>query len=482
MVRVVSIDEAAVVVRFASYNDIPFTVRSGGVSTSGASTTHGGIVLDMSHLRKVHVYPDTRIVTVQGGALWEDVDTAASQYKLAVVGSTLNQIGAAGATLGGGYGWLTGQYGLAIDNLLWAKMILADGSIVTASQAQHPDLFWAIRGAGQSFGIAAELGFRAHEQNHHVFAGTLGFTVDKLAAIVDFANQFDATTDGKQGLWFGFTKLPSMAECSVLVVLFYNGPHAAAARFFGPILALESLFDGTQMLPYDSLNGILNTVDILTARRRSLPSSDISYPAKNKETSLRKSLRGSNVALPLDPEFVLSTYNDFNSIVSDYPETKDSRLLFELLPNKQVTAVPNDATAFASRGPYYNVTSLFEWSDPDLDDRICHLQRNLMEQIGLTAGVALQPNYQVSTHGTGIYANYAGMFSVFFRSFPFSPFPTLELVEMGQEGLLFTGHDVAIRDIFGDNLPRLRELKKNYDPHNTFKKWHNLNAAVDSPG
>ncbi|OJJ65581.1 hypothetical protein ASPBRDRAFT_70307 [Aspergillus brasiliensis CBS 101740] len=448
MVRVTSANEAATVVRFATSHEIPFTVRGGGYSTSGASTTHGGIVLDLSRLREVHVDPHSRVLKVQGGALWEDVDVAAAQYKLAVVGSTLNQIGVAGATLGGGYGWLTGQYGLAIDNLLWVRMILADGRIVTASEEQHPDLFWAIRGAGQSFGVAVELCFRAHKQDHHVFAGTLLFTADKLPALVNFANQFETITDGKQGFWFGFTMLPSMTQCSILAVVFYNGPQAAAQEFFSPILLLNSVVNKTQMLPYDSLNGILNTADIL-ARRQSRSRFDINYPA-DKSAGHRKSLRGSNITLPLDVEFVLSIYSEFNSILRDYPQTRDSRLLFELLPNTQLAKIPNDAAAFTSRGFYYNVSTLFEWSEAYLDHRIRSLQKSLMDRIGRLGGVARQPNYNMSKHGTGLYANYAG-------------------------------HNVPIKEIFGDNLPRLRELKKKYDPHNTFRKWHNLNAFIDSP-
>ncbi|GKZ75196.1 hypothetical protein AnigIFM50267_003127 [Aspergillus niger] len=448
MVRVTSADEAAIVVRFATRHDVPFAVKGGGYSTSGASTTHGGIVLDLSKLREVHVYPDSLVLAVQGGALWKDVDVAAAQYKLAVVGSTLNQIGAAGATLGGGYGWLTGEYGLAIDNLLWVRLILADGTTVIASEEQHPDLFWAIRGAGQSFGVAIELGLRAHIQDHHVFAGTLLFTPDKLPTLVDFANRFETITDGRQGFWFGFTMQPSMTQCSVLVVVFYNGTQAAAQKFFSPILSLESLNNGTQMLPYDSLNGVLDRGSIV-AHRGHRSRVDIKYPA-DMSVGPRKSLRGSNITLPLDVAFVLSIYEAFDCVLKNYPQTRESRLLFELLPNSQLAKVPNDATAYASRGHYYNVSTLFKWNEAHLDDKIRSLQKNLMDRIGVLAGIERQPNYNMSEHGTGLYANYAG-------------------------------HDVPIKRIFGENLPRLRELKKKYDPHNTFRKWHNLNALVDSP-
>ncbi|OJI99795.1 hypothetical protein ASPVEDRAFT_81387 [Aspergillus versicolor CBS 583.65] len=439
-VRVTSASEAATVVRFAAQHSVPFTVKGGGYSTSGASTSHGGIVLDLSRLRRIHVDPQLRVVTAQGGALWEDIDVAAAQYGLAVVGSTLSHIGAAGATLGGGYGWLTGQYGLAIDNLLWVRVILADGSVVTASEEEYSDLFWAIRGAGQSFGVALELGFRAHRQEHPVFAGTLLFEADKLSAIVEFANKFETITDGKQGFWFGFRMQDQMAQCSILVVVFYNGPEEAAKEFFAPLLSLESVMDGTKMLPYDSLNGVLATAE--TQPPDSLTGVEAPYPAE-KAVSPRRSLRGSNITLPLGAGFVFEIYNEFDNLLRHYPQARDSRLLFELIPNKQIRAVSNQATAFASRGTYYNVSTLFEWDDAGLDDRIKSLQEDLMSRIGDEGGISRKSDYNVSKHGTGLYANYA------------SP-------------------KVPLETIFGDNLPRLRELKKKYDPQNTFRKWHNM--------
>ncbi|KAL4788396.1 hypothetical protein BJX76DRAFT_316411 [Aspergillus varians] len=446
-VRVSSTDEAAAVVRFATSYKIPLAVKGGGFSTTGASTTHGGIVLDLFRLRRVEVDSDSRVVTAQGGALWADIDVAAAQYGLAVVGSTLNHIGAAGATLGGGYGWLTGQHGLAIDNLLWVKIILADGSVVTASEQEYPDLFWAVRGAGQSFGVAIELGFRAHERDHNpVFAGSLLFSADKLPRIVEFANRFEAITDGKQGFWFGFTMLSSTDKCAILVVVFYDGTQKAAEEFFSPVLSLESVANSTQVLPYDALNGILNTVDTLT-RSKNSSGVNVTYPV-DQSVGPRKSLRGSNITLPLDFDFVRSIYNEFNGILTDCPQASDSRLLFEILPNIQITKVPNNATAFASRGPYYNVTTLFKWNETGLDSRMSSLQRNLMDNIGTHAGIIRMPGYNISKHGTGLYANYAG-------------------------------HDVPVKAIFGDNLPRLQELKKKYDPDNVFRKWHNIKAPID---
>lgn len=346
------------------------------------------------------------MVIAEGGALWEDIDVAAAQHGLAVVGSTLNQIGAAGATLGGGYGWLTGQYGLTIDNLLWARIILADGSIITVSKTQHPDLFWALRGAGQSFGVCIELAFQAHKQPHPVFAGTLVFSADCLPGIVRFANQFEKITDGKQALWFGFIMIPAMHECSILVALFYNGTQADADRFFSPLISLQPTMNSTQMLPYDRVNGMLSDID-KAFRHESLEDFDIPSPNKTGMEP-RKSLDGSNFTLPLDINFVESIYDEFNRALQQWPQARESRIFFEILPNTQVNKIANDDTAFASRGPYYNVSSLFKWHEANSENMIHKFQRNLMERIGNQAGIAQRHHYCSAEHGTGLYANYAG--------------------------------------------------------------------------
>src|ERR1700759_2978262 len=107
---------------------------------------------------------------------------------------TVNHTGVGGLTLGGGFGYLSPKYGLVIDNLRSAELVLADGSIVRASEIEHPDLFWAIRGCGSSFAICTEFVIQAHDQPNPVWAGMIGFTPDKLEALVAFANKFHETS------------------------------------------------------------------------------------------------------------------------------------------------------------------------------------------------------------------------------------------------------------------------------------------------
>ncbi len=120
-------------------------------------------------MRHVSVDPETKIITAQGGCIWADVDNAAADHDLAAVGGTVNHTGIGDLTLGGGYGYLTPAHGMVVDNLLSVQLVLADGSIVTASQSENTDLFWASRGAGIGFGVATSFVYQAYEQKEPVW-------------------------------------------------------------------------------------------------------------------------------------------------------------------------------------------------------------------------------------------------------------------------------------------------------------------------
>lgn len=382
---VTSSDEVSKVVSFASKRYNPLVVQAGGHNTSGSSSTHGGIVISLSKMRKVLVDPASMTVAVQGGAIWADVDLAAAEHGLAVVGCTANHTGVGGTTLGGGYGWLTGRYGLVIDNLISVQMVLADGSIVIASATEHPDLFWAVRGAGQDFGVVTEFVFRAHPQKTMVFGGLLYFTVDRLSQVVEFANRFEQLTDGNQGCFVGFTAPPLMEHSAIVVMTFYNGPQLEAEKFFAPLLSLDPIVNETGMVPYPKINTMINRAAMFGGRKR---------------------FSGTNITLPLDVKFIHEIFEDFDTIMRSYPMAGDSVLAIELVSYTQVIKVSNDATACANRGRYYNVGSVFCWHHAELDGRMRSLQRTLMKKIEERAGIA--KGHGSWQQGAGVYANYAG--------------------------------------------------------------------------
>jgi hypothetical protein len=144
-------------VRAARVHGLPLSVRGGGHDWAGRALRHDGLVIDLSGMRQVEVDPCARVATVAGGATVQDVLAAAAPHGLVAVTGSCGAVGMAGLTLGGGYGPLTPKYGLALDNLLGAEIILADGRRLTADALEHPELFWALRGGGGNFGVVTSM-------------------------------------------------------------------------------------------------------------------------------------------------------------------------------------------------------------------------------------------------------------------------------------------------------------------------------------
>ncbi len=162
IVRPTGPDGVAAVIAFARAHDLPIAIRCGGHNGGGLGSVDDGVVCDLSLLKSITVDPTTRTVRVGGGCVSSEVDAATDPHGLAVPTGIISSTGVAGLTLGGGSGYLTRRHGLTIDNLLSAELVLADGSRVTASTDENPDLFWAIRGGGGNFGVVTEFTFRAH--------------------------------------------------------------------------------------------------------------------------------------------------------------------------------------------------------------------------------------------------------------------------------------------------------------------------------
>ena len=161
--RVPSADDVAMASRFARDHGLPLAVRGGGHNGAGLGTVDDGVVIDLSPLKDVEVDPEARTVRVGGGCTWGEVDRATNEHGLATPSGIISTTGVGGLTLGGGLGHLTRKFGLAIDNLLEAEMVLASGERVRASDDEHPDLYWAIRGGGGNFGVVTSFLFRLHE-------------------------------------------------------------------------------------------------------------------------------------------------------------------------------------------------------------------------------------------------------------------------------------------------------------------------------
>jgi FAD/FMN-containing dehydrogenase len=181
IVRASGVEDVAPTIAVARETGLPLAIRGGGHNVAGNGTVDGGIVLDLGGMTSVEVDREAREVRVGAGATLGDIDRATEPYGLVVPIGVVSGTGVAGLTLGGGIGWLTRTYGLTLDNLVSADVVLANGELVRASDDEHPDLFWGLRGGGGNFGVVTSFTFRAYPLGPEVFAGSLIYERERWA-------------------------------------------------------------------------------------------------------------------------------------------------------------------------------------------------------------------------------------------------------------------------------------------------------------
>jgi FAD/FMN-containing dehydrogenase len=202
VVRPNNASEVSVALRYATKHGVlPLAICGGGHNTGGDSSSDGGMVIDLFRMRSTSVDPQAETITFGGGCTWEDVNGALWEHGLATVSGTVADTGVGGLILCGGYGYLTGRRGLALDCLLRCEVVLANGAVVIASKDENADLFWALRGAGPNFGVVTSFTSQAYPQGD-CWAGFLAYTPEKLGALIEFGNQFSKRTPESQCLAF----------------------------------------------------------------------------------------------------------------------------------------------------------------------------------------------------------------------------------------------------------------------------------------
>jgi FAD/FMN-containing dehydrogenase len=222
-------------VNFARDSGLLLSVRGGGHNVSGNAICDGGLMIDLSPMRSVHVDPERRVARSEGGALWRDFDHETQAFGLATTGGLISTTGVAGLTLGGGIGWLMGSHGLASDNLLSVDLVTADGRLVTASESSNADLFWGLRGGGGNFGVATSFEFRLHPV-HQVLAGLVIHPLDRAVEVIRFYDDFARTGPDELGTMALFVTSPE-GERIVAIAVCYNGPVEDAEKVLKPLRA-----------------------------------------------------------------------------------------------------------------------------------------------------------------------------------------------------------------------------------------------------
>ncbi len=255
-------------VRFARDHELEIAIRGGGHNVAGTAVCDDGIVIDLSAMRAVRVDVAGRRARVQGGALWGDVDHETQASGLATTGGIVSHTGVAGLTLGGGIGWLMRKHGLTVDNLLAADIVTADGRVLCASEDEHADLFWALRGGGGNFGVVTSFEFRLHPVGPVVLAGPILWDASVARDVLRFYRDFVRDAPDELGTVVRFGAAPPLPVIPVhlhgrpvvMIGTCYAGPIEEGERWLGPLRAFRTpLLDLVGPLPYAGFQSALDS-------------------------------------------------------------------------------------------------------------------------------------------------------------------------------------------------------------------------------
>jgi FAD/FMN-containing dehydrogenase len=223
-------------VRFARERNLEISVRGGGHNVAGNAVCDGGLMIDLSPMRGVHVEPRARRARTQGGATWGDYNRQTQLYGLASTGGVVSSTGVGGLTLGGGLGWLMGKHGMAVDSLRAVELVTATGEVVRASADDHPDLFWAVRGGGGNFGVATWLEYEVYPVGPNLIAGLVAHPFAAPRDVLRFYRDFTESLPDELTAFAGVLHAPDGSGAKIAVVaVCYAGSLEAGEKAVAPI-------------------------------------------------------------------------------------------------------------------------------------------------------------------------------------------------------------------------------------------------------
>lgn len=264
IIKCVDVADVIAAVNFGRDEKLLTAIRGGGHNAGGLGICDGGLVIDLSGIKYIRVNTADNTVRVGGGNIWGEVDHATHPFGLAVPAGIISTTGVGGLTLGGGIGHLSRKYGLTIDNLLEADMVLADGSFVTVNKNQHPDLFWAIRGGGGNFGVVTSFKFQAHPVKT-VYAGPTLWPIEKTEDIMKWYHGFINNAPDELNGFITTLVIPGPPFPPHLhnkkfcgIIWCYSGEVKNGPEIFKPIMEMNPLFEHVGEMPYPSVQTLFD--------------------------------------------------------------------------------------------------------------------------------------------------------------------------------------------------------------------------------
>ena len=413
IVQPVNAGDVMTAVRFAADNAMTVAVRGGGHSVPGFGTCDGGVVIDLSAMRDVHVDPRTQTARVSGGATWGDLNSATYPFGLATTGGIISTTGVGGLTLGGGIGYLARALGLALDNLLSADVVTGDGTFHVASDEDDADLFWAIRGGGGNFGVVTSFEFRLSPVKD-IYGGPMFFELDKAGDLFRFYREFIADAPEPFGGFPAYQIAPPLpfipeerhGERFALMVACWSGDLDQGERVlkpfhdFAPVVA-----EMVGPMPYPALNSAFDGL----------------YPS-----GLRHYWKA-NFVKDLTDEAITAHVEHGSKV----PELTSTMHIYPI--NGACHRVAPEDTAFAYRNANFATVIAGMWPDAKNDARNTAWVREYYEATAPHSEEGGYINFMADDDQDRIRANYKG------------------------------------------NYDRLAEIKRTYDPANLFR--HNQNIV-----
>jgi FAD/FMN-containing dehydrogenase len=396
-------------VNYAREQGLDLSVRGGGHNVAGLATNDGGVVIDLSDMRAVLVDPARNSAYAQGGATWGEVDRETQMFGLATPGGLVSTTGVGGLTLQGGFGWLRRKYGASVDNVKSVEIVTADGQVRIASATENPELFWAVRGAGNNFGVVTRFEFDLHPVGPVVYGAALLFSTEDAPKILNAYRTFIKTTPDEvtpMVLYYSVPPGPPFPEeiwgkPTLIVGFVYSGDVEEGERILAPVRQFaEPMFDLSGLYPYTVLQSMFDEV---------APPGWLYYWKSTYLDDLSAEL--------------LETFMELGN---NRPSPTTSVALWQM--GGAFGRVADGAMAFTNRSAPFMGTIEATWQDPADNERCIAWAREAWATL--------------RRFGPGsLYPNFAGF---------------------GEE------KNELARAAFGGNYDRLVELKTQYDPGNLF--------------